>query len=286
MDGKVAIPVGDIIRTVKAGATVKVSLDTKDPAEAKKRHREADAALHDFWQRFRQGFQPLTTKEIQALAGILYARLGDMMDSEPGEEGIWKAVLRLNKGKEEGGELDRWFGPTVDELFAEQGVNVDPLSRTRVVHAASKAIQLAAETNLKKARGDYSPDETRKRFPNWETERGKAQPVPRAAGNLNLFALLDHKFATQSLKEKTKSDYARDLSKFVKSSGHRNAQDVTNEDVRKWRDELIAEGLSPSKVAQAGNAVALTEWPKWIVRLGRRAFVVDERAPEGLPLRR
>ncbi|RWK21421.1 MAG: integrase [Mesorhizobium sp.] len=254
LNGRVAIPVGGTIRTVKAGATVKVSLDTKDPAEAKRRHREADAALHEFWQRFRQGPQPLTSKQIQALAGILYARLVDMMDSEPGEEGIWKAVLRLNKGKEEGGELDQWFGPTVDELFAEQGVNTDLFSRTRVIRAASKAIQLGAETNLRKAGGDYSPDEARKRFPDWEAERGEAKPTPRAVGDLDLFALLDHKFATQSLKEKTKSDYARDLTKFVKSSGHRNAQDVTSADVRKWRDELIAEGLAPSKVN--GKALA------------------------------
>nr|WP_050590354.1 DUF6538 domain-containing protein [Mesorhizobium sp. LNJC403B00] len=249
-----AIPVGDTVRTVKAGEIVKVSLDTKDPAEAKRRYREADAALHDFWQRFREGPRPLSNKQVQALSGILYARLVDMMDSEPGEEGIWKQVLRLNKSKEERGELDSWFGPTVDELFTEQGVNTDPFSRTRVVHAASKAIQLAAETTLRKAEGDYSPDEARKRFPNWETEHGEAKPAPRAAGDLDLFALLDHKFATQSLKEKTKSDYARDLAKFVKSSGHRSAQDVTNEDVRKWRDELIAEGLSPSKVN--GKALA------------------------------
>lgn len=254
MDGRVAIPVGNTVRTVKAGKTVKVSLDTKDPAEAKKRHREADAALHEYWQRFREGPQPLSNKQVQALAGLLYTRLVDVMDAEPGEGGIWKEVLRLNKGKEERGELDRWFGPTVDELFVEQGVNTDSLSRTRVVHAAYKAIQLAAETNLRKAEGDYSPDETRKRFPDWETERGEAKPEPRPAGDMDLFALLDHKFATQSLKEKTKSDYARDLDKFVKSSGHRNALDVTSADVRKWRDELIAEGLSPSKVN--GKALA------------------------------
>ncbi|ANN61412.1 hypothetical protein A9174_12685 [Mesorhizobium loti NZP2037] len=248
LDGKVGIPVGDDIRTVKAGATVKVSLDTKDPAEAKRRHREADAALHEYWQRFRDGPQPLSNKQVQALAGILYARLVDMMDSEPGEEGIWKAVLQLNKGKEEGGELDRWFGPTVDELFVEQGVNTDSLCRTRVVHAAYKAIQLAAETNLRKAEGDYSPDETRKRFPGWEAERSEAKSEPRPAGDMGLFALLDHKFATQSRKAKTKDDYARDLAKFVASSGHSDARDVTKDDVRKWRDELIAEGLSPSKI--------------------------------------
>ncbi|MGY3328904.1 integrase [Mesorhizobium sp. USDA 4775] len=254
LDGRVAIPVGGSLRTVKAGEIVKVSLDTKDPAEAKRRHREADAALHEFWQRFREGPQPLSNKQVQALAGILYVRLVEMMDGEPGEEGIWKQVLQLNKSKEERGELDRWFGPTVDDLFTEEGVNTDPLSRTRVVHAAFKAIQLAAETNLRKAGGDYSPDEARKRFPNWENKRGEDKPAPRTASDLDLFALLDHKFATQSLSEKTKRDYARDLAKFVKSSGHRNAQDVTSVDVRKWRDELIGEGLAPSKIN--GKALA------------------------------
>ncbi|CAH2405275.1 DUF6538 domain-containing protein [Mesorhizobium ventifaucium] len=192
---------------MKAGATVKVSLATKDREEAKKRHREADAALHEYWQRFREGPQPLSTKQVQALAGIHYARLVDMMDSEPGEEGIWKQVLQLNKSKQASGELDRWFGPTVDDLFAEQGINTEPLSRTRVVHAAFKAIQLAAETNLKKAGGDYSPDEeARKQFPAWAAEPTQVERPPRAAGDMDLFALLDHKFATQSRKPKTKDD--------------------------------------------------------------------------------
>ncbi|WP_352874171.1 hypothetical protein [Mesorhizobium sp. M1006] len=35
---------------------------------------------------------------------------------------------------------------------------------------------------------------------------------------MDLFALLDHKFATQGLKEKTKS-LCGDLAKFIKSSG-------------------------------------------------------------------
>ena len=156
-----AIPVGGVIRTVKAGAIVKVSLATKDPAEAKKRHREADAALHEFWQSYREGPHPLSNAQVQALAGILYADFVKMMDNEPGEEGIWMQPCCIStKGKEESGDLDQWFGPTVDELFAKQGVNTDPLSRTRVVHATFKAIQLAAETNLRKAGGDYSPDES------------------------------------------------------------------------------------------------------------------------------
>ena len=75
LDGKVAIPVGGVVRTVKAGAIVKVSLATKDPAEAKKRHREADAALHEFWQSYREGPPParrrLPVWLAQAATGLL-----------------------------------------------------------------------------------------------------------------------------------------------------------------------------------------------------------------------
>ncbi|WP_353038475.1 DUF6538 domain-containing protein [Mesorhizobium sp. M1216] len=153
LDGRVTIPVGGTIRTVKAVATVKVSLDTKDPAEAKRRHRETDAALHEFWQRFRQGPQPLTNKQFQALAGILYARLVGMMDSEPGGRHL-ESGPAAKQGQR--GGLDRWFGPTVDELFVERGVNTDPLTNRRV-HAAFKAIQLAAETNLRKPEATIHP---------------------------------------------------------------------------------------------------------------------------------
>ncbi|WP_195176420.1 DUF6538 domain-containing protein [Mesorhizobium sp. INR15] len=245
----VAIPVGDATKLVKVGPVVKVSLATKDPAEAKARHRQADTALQEFWQRQRGGPQPLTQRQVQALAGLLYSNLVEMLDSEPGEEGIWKEVLRLNQAKQDSGELERWFGPTVDELFAKQGVNTDQLSRTRVVHATFKAIQLAAQANLRKAQGDYSPNDAAKRFPPWEPAReGTSQRAPVAAGKFDLFNLLDHKFATQSLKAKTREDYRSYLKKFVAVVGHADARSVTKDDVREWRDKLMAEGLTPKTI--------------------------------------
>jgi integrase len=247
--GDVALPVDGAMKLVKVGAMVKVSLGTKDHIEAKRRFRDADAALQEFWHRHREGPQPLTHKQVQALAGKLYDELVAIMDSEPGESGIWSEVIRLNAGKAERRQLDPWFGPSVDALFAKEGVNADPLSRTRVVHAAFKAIQLAAETNLRKAEGDYTPDDAARRFPAWEPQ-AQSQKLRQTApaGAFDLFALLDHKFATQSLKVKTKDDYARDLKKFVASSGKRDAREITKDDVRQWRDRLIAEDLSPKKI--------------------------------------
>lgn len=252
--GPVMIPVGDAQKAVNVGPWVKVSLATKDPTQAKTRHREADAALQEFWRLYRHGPKPLTQKEVQALAGLLYADLVARMDAEPGPESIWAQVIELNNRKKEYGELDAWFGGSVDQLLTKQGVHTDAASRARVIGATFTAIQLAAEANLRKAQGDYSTDDAAKRFPSWSSA-GKGRAAPKGdAGQFDLFALLDHKFSTQSLKAKTKDDYRRDLEKFAALIGHSDARRVTKDDVRNWRDQLIGEGLAPKKIN--GKALA------------------------------
>ncbi|MGN6143204.1 MAG: DUF6538 domain-containing protein [Mesorhizobium sp.] len=246
---QVTLPVNGVFKSVKTGTTIKISLETKDPAEAKRRHREVDAALQAFWDVVREGPKALPQKQIQALAGILYVELVDQMDAEPGEPGIWEQVIRLNNGKADEGRLQSWYGPSVDALLSKQGIVATALDRWRLIEAAHRAIQLAAGVNLRKARGDYSPDEERKQFPALVVEEQPVKKATRGAGNFDLFALLDHKFTTQThLKAKTKSDYSADLAKFVASSGKRDARDVTGDDVREWRDKLIEEGLSSSKI--------------------------------------
>ncbi|MHC2000041.1 DUF6538 domain-containing protein [Methylobacterium sp. CM6241] len=50
-----------------------MSLRTKDVAEAKRRHSEADAELKRYWETVRIGPQPLTHREVTALTGQMYA---------------------------------------------------------------------------------------------------------------------------------------------------------------------------------------------------------------------
>jgi len=240
LPNSVSVSVAGTVRTIKLSPIVKISLATKDATIAKERYREADAGLQAFWRALRSGPQPLPHKEIQALAGVLYADLVDKMDDEPGPEGIWEEIIKLNDAKKNAGKLEAWFGPTVDALLSSKGINTDADTRERLIQSTFAAIRLAAETNLKKARGDYSPDTARQRFP----IVGKKQ----SADLLDLFALLDHKAETQSLKQKTTEDYRRDLQKFVALIGHSDARRVTKDDVRTWRDNLIAEGLSTAKI--------------------------------------
>jgi hypothetical protein len=65
----------EIVATVNVGAEVKVSLRTRDPAIAKLRTGLAAARLELFCDGVRRGPQPLTNKQIMALAGILYREM-------------------------------------------------------------------------------------------------------------------------------------------------------------------------------------------------------------------
>ncbi|ANY82977.1 hypothetical protein BB934_32690 (plasmid) [Microvirga ossetica] len=56
----IGLPIGDKIVQAKAGETVKASLRTRDPREAKVRFSTALTALNDYWEAVRKGSQRLS----------------------------------------------------------------------------------------------------------------------------------------------------------------------------------------------------------------------------------
>lgn len=250
----VSLPVGNEFKSAKMGAEVKVSLGTRDRELAKKLFTTAYAALLTQWDAMERGPTPLTQKQVQGLAGKLYHELVGMMDAEPGSSSIWTSVIKLNERQREAASLEQWFGPTVDELLARETVRTDAESRERLIEATYKAIQQAATVNLRKAEGDYSPDDGSKRFPEW---RGQQDVPARSAEGLDLFFLLDHKFKTQSKASGTKEDYRRALNEFVALAGHSDARKVTRDQVRDWRDKMIKEDRLSKKTINAKKLTAL-----------------------------
>src|SRR3712207_6180877 len=65
----VSLPLGDQIKSVKVGEVVQMSLETRDPTEAKRLHAIADAALKRFWEAHRAGPLSLSQRQIMGLAG-------------------------------------------------------------------------------------------------------------------------------------------------------------------------------------------------------------------------
>jgi len=85
-DRFVVLPVGDgKISKVKIGQCVQVSLRTKDPAEAKRRHAEAVSAPRDFWSVNETGPIELSHKQTIAFVGKVYRAWVGAIEEEPGE---------------------------------------------------------------------------------------------------------------------------------------------------------------------------------------------------------
>lgn len=266
----VALPVYGGLKSVTIGEGVKVSLATKDPTEAKTRYREADIALAKFWGVLRNGPIRLTQKEIQALAGIAYKAWTDAHDDEPGSPELWQRIVEGNSaamrgnfgmsqfiiGAPEGrtyAALNSRFGEAVDGMLRAKGLVIDTDSRDRLLAATAKAMNEMAQVNKRKAQGDYTPDtEIRQRYPEYRPiaeSEGKPEATPKKANEtkLDLFDLLDHKFKDRGT-SKTHRAYRSDLKLFVKFIGHSDAERVTKDNVREWKDALIKQGLSAKTI--------------------------------------
>lgn len=154
------------------------TLRTKDPAEARTQHAKIAAEVDRHWQALRSPAAALNQKEIIALGGVFYRDITTQMAEEPGEPAIWHRWLRLDREARDAGKLEQWFGPTVDLLLAQHGLNIDAASRTRLLVAVSEASQQAGEQLKRNAEGDYRPGPRASRFPDWTP---KEAPKPAAA---------------------------------------------------------------------------------------------------------
>jgi hypothetical protein len=85
------VPVGDETAEVQVGrtGTIKVSLRTHDPREAKARQAKALVYLDDMWRSLREGEKRLTNRQVVALAGEWYRAAKLRWEDDPGRATIW-----------------------------------------------------------------------------------------------------------------------------------------------------------------------------------------------------
>ena len=88
------IPVGDEVAVVRVGTTgtIKVSLRTHDPGEAKQRQAKALAHLDDVWRSVREGPCRLTNRRVVALAGEWYREAKATWEDDPGRATMWNVL--------------------------------------------------------------------------------------------------------------------------------------------------------------------------------------------------
>ena len=74
-----------------------LSLRTRDPAEAKRRHSQAQAYLQSVWQALREGPGPLTNKQVHALAGDTCRFMAEQLEDEPGSAEMWSRLIQISE---------------------------------------------------------------------------------------------------------------------------------------------------------------------------------------------
>ncbi|PWR24416.1 DUF6538 domain-containing protein [Zavarzinia aquatilis] len=262
------IPVGKEAVSVSLTAApthVKVSLRTADPSEVKARHGAVAAHLERIWQGLRNGPRSLTNKEAVALAGEIYRRWTEALEANPGSPDLWRRVRDMNQQAQAGeyglgplliGEgaqrrrsLEDRFGAFVDLVLGWHAIPaIDDTSRTKLLEQVAKAMDLAASRLEANAEGDYSPDANLARFPSTEAAAPASRP---ALGKSTLSALLEgwwKEARAAGLKESTHASHKTSVAHLRGFLGHDDAARVTPDDIIRFKDHRLAEGVSAKTV--------------------------------------
>lgn len=287
---KLALPVGaeTVPLTISAKAeTVKVSLRTADPGEAKLRNAALGAFMETVWRALRQGSPlPLTHRQATALAGELYRAWasgrerttsvsidratskamgqtsGDDESSVEDEPALWESARQSLEAGE------RTFGPIIDRLLLAKGIGrVDTSSREMLLKAFHLALRDAFEARERNAEGDYRPDPKAERFPLFEQAPVNEPPSPSSSAKDTLTVLLADWWVEAKAGERTVStheSYGRTIRQFAAFLGHDDVGRVTAEDVVRFKDHRISEGISP-KTVRDSDLAALRSVFSWAV---------------------
>jgi len=149
--------------------------------------------------------------------------------------------------------LETMHGADTDQALASQGLYTDAESR-RVANLEMASFMGAAHRALlARQRGDYGPVRELEVAPTFEPSRVAAGvSVPsREDAYPSMIYLLHHRSSKKSIRPKTVRDNEGHLRKFIAFVGHDDAKRVTKDEVRRWRDSLIAQrdpSLSPKTI--------------------------------------
>ncbi|MBR0670129.1 DUF6538 domain-containing protein [Neoroseomonas soli] len=237
-----AVP--DDLREAIGKREVKVSLKTKHPTEARSAYAKVAAEVANHWKVLRSKPEPLTHKQIIALAGLAYADLVAVAGDEPNTPTMWEHVLRLHREAAAAGKLEQWVGPVVDQVLMRAGVKADDRSRARLIEAVDRALTQAAEYLKRLAEGDYRPDPNANRFPEWSAPQPAVAAEEPSGSKGSITGLLEdwwNERKATDLAPATYESYRATIRRFVRFIGHDDLARVTADDVLAYKDKRLQE---------------------------------------------
>lgn len=258
------------LRPIIGKREIEINLRTKDPAVAK---REAPAAIARVESQIAAARaqqaghgRALSDREVWALVGAWRRELVAAVEEAPGDPEHRELELDLllaripdpwdgaNAHAEECAS-ERVFEPDARDLAEaaciarDAGVVVDEESVRRLASALFAAKTEVAHIAVRRARGDWGPDEEASRYP---TDAGIVRPFAgRREGTprRTMRDLLDAYARENGAVEKTKAKRVRALAHLEAATGHNDPARVTKADVAAFKVRRAEGGAAPKTVA-------------------------------------
>jgi hypothetical protein len=278
----------------------KVSLQTRDPAEAKVRHAKALAELEARWANLRAGPKPLTEREAHQLAIVSYDRWLEQYRDNPSQQTNWDIGVgdrlfgppptREEKGAARAQSVD-FLSPepelykvarmeqacleAADGYLSAHGFSEDWQNRQTMARAIGAAIQRASLVLAKLAKG-----ETVSEFPFPKLSVSPGASVAHSPGRAVTFQdLLDGWAAERRPVAKTVYEWSRVIRELEKYLGHTDAHRLTAENLVDWKRALVAAGLR-AKTIQGSKLSPVRAILQW----GVQNKLLSSNAAEGVSL--
>ena len=234
----------DVIALAGGPKEIKVSLRTKDEADARRLFRKVEAEHEARWAQVRLGLQDLDDRQVAALAGEVYRRAvgkdGDIRDARVRQS--WSTLMARCEefDRDEYGmtvphvlwELDQLHGAGIREVLDRRGTRLTEDALERLMLAVHREMKRAADVVHRQARGDWSPDANLRRFPGLEVV---SPPDPDQQFEAVWAAWLNESLPSANTVRRWRPALAR----MVDAFGTTDLSKVTDKMVVKWTDDLL-----------------------------------------------
>lgn len=262
-----------------------VSLHTKDRAEATRKIAPIAADFEERLARARGEAVHLSHQQVVALVGRWYRREMERSEANPGVAPGWEAELDNLRIHDVDKSYAKAVAADLDGLLAYETLQVDAETHADLANELFWGKVKLTQTLLRRARGDYGPDENLTKFPEWKP---KGDPEQRPA--FTLTEMIDGWAAERKPPERTKYQWERILKSLEAHLGHDDAARIVKDDIIGWKDSMIAAGLSSTTVKNKLTVSStLFGWARENKRIGEnpaeriRLYAKKDRANKRQP---
>jgi integrase len=256
----------------------KRSLQTRDPAEAKRRHAEALSEIETRWANLRSGPKTLTEMETHQIAAVVHDRWLQQYQHNPSEQTFWRtdlaarlfvppelptmedirsgaSLINIDFDALEVRKMEKWCQDVADERLGAHGLVVDDQGRRKLAAAMATAMQRASLTLARLATGEVVPSV------DLIAVRSKPE-ITTPNQPLSFTFLVDGWSAERRPVAKTVYEWSRVVRQLKEYLEHDDARRLTGENLVNWKASMLAAGLRPKTIQDAKLAPvrAILQW--------------------------